>query len=109
MIIIDDETSGPTAMPSHLAQVSCPDNCQHEVRLLFQHLLAYQTLNSRSFAEIQHLIGDNQNYMYAPIPLASVIKYLTEPTFDSLFFCISSLFDLIMLEEERLYSGYNVV
>lgn len=63
MLIIDDETSGPLAMPPHLADVSCPDNCHHEVMLLFQQLLGYDDGAGRGFAEIQHLIDDNPAYM----------------------------------------------
>ena len=61
MIIIEDPTTGPAAMPDHLAAISCPDNCQNEVPLVFQPTLWYADGFGIGwgFAQIQEQIGDN--------------------------------------------------
>ena len=64
MIIVEDPKSGPAAAPAHLAAVSCPDNCQHEVQLLFQPTLAYINNANRGFANLQNNIQDNDKFRY---------------------------------------------
>ena len=61
MIIVEDPTTGPAAMPDHLAAISCPDNCQNEVPLVFQPTLWYADGFGIKwgFAQIQEQIGDN--------------------------------------------------
>ena len=63
VIIVEDETTGSSAMPAHLDAVSCPNNCQHEVVLLFQHMLGYINNAGRGFANLQNEIEDNANFM----------------------------------------------
>jgi len=58
MIIVEDPTEGPGEMPQHLAAVSCPNNCNHEVPLLFQPTLQYINNAGRGFANLQQLIED---------------------------------------------------
>lgn len=56
MIIVEDTTDSAT--PSYLQAVSCPNNCNHEVRLLFQPILQYSQRGPRGFADIQEDIED---------------------------------------------------
>ena len=60
MIIVEDPTSGPMAAPQHLANVSCPNNCQHDIQLLFQPTLSYINNARRGFANLQRTIQDDQ-------------------------------------------------
>ena len=62
ILIVEDPTSGPAAMPQHLADISCPDNCQHEVLILIQPLLEYADFIGikRGFAQLQERYGDNE-------------------------------------------------
>ena len=64
MIIIEDPTTGPAAMPPHLAAISCPDNCQHEVPLLFQAVLQYVDVTGfgRGFGPLQDAINDSVEF-----------------------------------------------
>jgi len=61
MIIIEDPTTGPAAMPDHLAAISCPDYCEHEVPLFFQPILQYanNTNLERGFGELQRTMNDS--------------------------------------------------
>ena len=61
MIIVEDPTTGPAAMPPHLAAISCPDNCQHEVPLLFQPTLQYANNSNleRGYGELQRTMNDS--------------------------------------------------
>ena len=78
MIIVEDPTTGTVAMPPHLAAISCPDNCQHEVPLLFQPILQYADVSTfgRGFAQVQERIEDNDylgnssycTYLYTKLP-----------------------------------------
>ncbi|XP_076825740.1 multicopper oxidase mco-like isoform X2 [Clavelina lepadiformis] len=58
MIIVEDDPD-PSITPQHLLDVSCPDNCHHEVRLLFQPTLLYADNYFPSFPFIQEDIHDN--------------------------------------------------
>ena len=61
IIIIEDPTNGAAAMPQYLADISCPDNCQHEIPLIFQPVLQYADVTTyrRGFSQVQQAIGDN--------------------------------------------------
>ena len=59
MIVVEDPLSGPMAAPRHLAAVSCPNNCEHDVQLLFQPTLSYKT---RGFPLLQKIIRDNEQF-----------------------------------------------
>lgn len=56
MIVVEDDIS---KTPQHLLDVSCPLNCQHEVRLLFQPTLMYRNTDYTGFAHMQTLIEDH--------------------------------------------------
>ena len=53
MIIVEDPIAGEFAAPPHLQAVSCPDNCENEVQLLFQPTLQYINEFGRGYANIQ--------------------------------------------------------
>ena len=61
MIIIEDPSTGPAAMDDQLAAISCPDNCEHEIALIFQPVLQYADVSTfnRGFAQVQASIEDN--------------------------------------------------
>ncbi|XP_078484901.1 multicopper oxidase mco-like [Ciona intestinalis] len=59
MIIVEDPTTGSAVMPDHLAAVSCPNNCAHDVQLLFQPTMQYINNAGRGFANQQQDIEDN--------------------------------------------------
>jgi len=53
-------------MPDHLAAISCPNNCEHDVSLLFQPVLQYADVSTfrRGFSQIQRKIDDNELFRY---------------------------------------------
>ena len=55
LIIVEDPITGAAAMPAHLAAISCPENCQHEIPLLFQPTLQYadETGFRRGYGQLQ--------------------------------------------------------
>ena len=57
MIVVEDPTTGTYAAPPHLAAVSCPNNCKHDVQLVFQPTLIYAGNNG--FGNLQERIQDN--------------------------------------------------
>lgn len=61
MIIVEDPTTGPFAMDEQLAAISCPDNCQHDIALIFQPVLQYADVSTfkRGFSQVQTSIEDN--------------------------------------------------
>ncbi|XP_076824256.1 multicopper oxidase mco-like [Clavelina lepadiformis] len=61
MIIVEDDPD-PSITPQHLLDVSCPDNCHHEVRLLFQPTLLYADNYFPSFPFIQENIHDHNAF-----------------------------------------------
>ena len=62
MIIVDDDTSGDAAAPAHLLAVSCPDNCAHDIQLMFQPTMQYINNAGRGFANLQAQIEDNEMF-----------------------------------------------
>jgi len=62
MIIVLDPSEGAAAPPSHLAAVSCPGNCQHDIQLLFQPVLSY--IGGNGFSNIQDDIQDDDYFRY---------------------------------------------
>ena len=60
MIIIEDPTTGDAQMPTHLSDISCPRNCEHEVPLLFQPILQYADKSNlaRGYGELQREMND---------------------------------------------------
>jgi len=58
MIVVEDQNTPAT--PAHLLAVSCPDHCEHEVRLLFQPILMYRNTAGQGFASSQRTIEDNE-------------------------------------------------
>ena len=61
IIIIEDPATGPAALDDQLAAISCPDNCEHEIALIFQPVLQYADVTTlkRGFAQLQAIIEDN--------------------------------------------------
>ena len=59
MIIVEDPIAGEFAASPHLQAVSCPDNCENEVQLLFQPTLQYINQFGRGYANIQQQIEDD--------------------------------------------------
>ena len=66
MIIVEDPVTGIYAAPQHLADISCPNSCEHEVHLLLQPVLQYADVSTfrRGFAQIQQKTGDNELFRY---------------------------------------------
>ena len=73
MIIVEDPTSGDAAMPPHLAAISCPNNCDHEIPLLFQPVLQYADRDGlkRGYGQMQQTpnesftgINDDKTFRY---------------------------------------------
>ncbi|CAK8682729.1 unnamed protein product [Clavelina lepadiformis] len=61
MIIVEDNPN-PSITPQHLLDVSCPDNCHHEVRLLFQPTLLYADNYFPSFPFIENRMNVNDSF-----------------------------------------------
>ena len=57
MIIVEDPITGEFAAPPHLQAVSCPNNCENEVQLLFQPTLQYSQ-SPHGYARVQREIDD---------------------------------------------------
>ena len=79
MIIVEDPVTGPYAAPQHLADISCPNNCEREVHLLLQPVLQYADVSTfrRGFAQIQQNTGDNELFRYAstsPLSQRTLLK-----------------------------------
>ena len=58
MIVVEDPSSGEFAAPTHLADVSCPGACEHDIQLLFQPVLSYGG-GGTGFSNIQETIEDD--------------------------------------------------
>uniref|UniRef100_F6YQV7 ferroxidase n=3 Tax=Ciona intestinalis TaxID=7719 RepID=F6YQV7_CIOIN len=69
MIIVEDDADATT--PSHLRAVSCPENCAHDIQLMFQPTLQYINNGGRGFANIQQTIQDNPNYRHNQYPVTA--------------------------------------
>ena len=71
MIIVEDPVTGIYAAPQHLADISCPNNCEHEVHLLLQPVLQYADVSTfrRGFAQIQQKTDDSELFRYASTSL----------------------------------------
>jgi len=62
MIIVNDPTTSAT--PAHIQAVSCPDNCKHEIPLIFQPVLMYKGGRSDGFVKQQNNIKDYAGFRY---------------------------------------------
>lgn len=63
MIIVEDSVDDLKNIPE-LAAVSCPQNCEHDVQMVFQPLLAYANRGNlnRGFSQLQRIINDSEEY-----------------------------------------------
>ncbi|XP_076825146.1 multicopper oxidase mco-like [Clavelina lepadiformis] len=63
MIIVEDDPD-PSITPQHLLDVSCPNNCHHEVRLVFQPTMMFVNNGFRGFVHQQEEMEDYDGFRH---------------------------------------------
>nr|XP_018668543.1 uncharacterized protein LOC100183735 isoform X1 [Ciona intestinalis]XP_026691417.1 uncharacterized protein LOC100183735 isoform X1 [Ciona intestinalis]XP_026691418.1 uncharacterized protein LOC100183735 isoform X1 [Ciona intestinalis]XP_026691419.1 uncharacterized protein LOC100183735 isoform X1 [Ciona intestinalis] len=75
LIVEDPDNENTTAL---IRSVSCPFNCEHDIKLLFQPTLQYVDLDGLGFGSLQKSIGDPDVFRHLTVVNATTNKTLED-------------------------------